>query len=169
MRGETRRDNATTTGLGYSVHEATTTIDAPVDVVWSVLSDLESIPRWNSAVTSVERIAIVDEEGKKSLSMADWQVGTTWYETYKFGKRDIVQHRTVTEMDVSNKKAWSLHINVDYPSKEERADSTIADAATTTLSYTIYPIKKDDDRAKVEKCRLVGTFAVFPADCGMRM
>lgn len=67
----------------------TRVIDAPVEAVWAVATDLKSMPETMSAITDVEVLAGGDAFG----------VGTRWRETRLMMRREATEEMTVTQAD----------------------------------------------------------------------
>ncbi|MFT3662886.1 MAG: SRPBCC family protein [Gordonia sp. (in: high G+C Gram-positive bacteria)] len=63
-------------------------IAAPVEVIWSVLTDLDAAPTTLTGVTAVERV-----------SGDGYGVGTRWRETRLVLKREAVEEMWVDEID----------------------------------------------------------------------
>ena len=66
---------------------ASRTINAPVERVWRVATDLKSIPETMSAITDVEVVSGAAEE---------FDVGTRWRETRMMMKREATEEMEVT-------------------------------------------------------------------------
>jgi len=74
---------------GGQVERAAITIDAPVEVVWAVFTDVERWPTWTRSVTSVELIDGPMRLGAKARirqpqlptvvwTVTDWDPGRSW-------------------------------------------------------------------------------------------
>src|SRR5262245_64591403 len=72
-----------------AVERASITIDAPIDVVWSVFTDVERWPTWASSFTSVELIDGPMRRGAKARirqprlptviwEVTEWEPGRSW-------------------------------------------------------------------------------------------
>jgi uncharacterized membrane protein len=72
-----------------AVQRASITIDAPIEVVWSVFTDVERWPTWTSSVTSVELIEGPMRLGAKARirqprlptviwEVTQWEPGRSW-------------------------------------------------------------------------------------------
>jgi carbon monoxide dehydrogenase subunit G len=69
--------------------EAAVTIDAPPDVVWTVVTDIEDSP---NTVSGIEKVEILERGG-------DGLVGLKWKETRTIGGRKAVETMWVTEAE----------------------------------------------------------------------
>ena len=65
------------------------TIEAPLDRVWAVATDLEALPETMSAITAVEVLAGGDP----------FDVGTRWRETRVMMRREETEEMTVTAVE----------------------------------------------------------------------
>ena len=105
-----------------SVERASITIDAPIEVVWSVFTDVEQWPTWASSVTSVELIDGPMRLGAKARirqprlptvvwEVTKWEPGRSWtWTTTSPGARTEASHvltrvgeHTVAEQSIT----WS--------------------------------------------------------------
>jgi uncharacterized membrane protein len=102
------------------VERASITIDAPIEVVWSVFTDVERWPTWASSFTSVElidgpmRLGARARIGQPRLPTVIWQVtkwepgrSWTWTATTPWARTEashvltrIGDHRTVAEQAI---------------------------------------------------------------------
>lgn len=64
-------------------------VEAPLEVVWRVATDLEALPETMSAITAVEVLAGGDPFG----------VGTRWRETRLMMRREATEEMTVTRVE----------------------------------------------------------------------
>lgn len=65
----------------------TRTVDAPVEALWSLATDLE---RWASAISGIERVEVLEGEG--------FGEGTRWRETRRMMGREATEEMWVTEV-----------------------------------------------------------------------
>ena len=103
------------------VERASITIDAPIEVVWSVFTDVERWPTWASSFTSVELIdgpmrlgakARIRQPGLPTVvwEVTQWEPGRSWTWTAKGpGARTAASHvltrvgdGTVAEQSISS-------------------------------------------------------------------
>lgn len=60
-------------------HEVSTTIGAPIDVVWGVLSDVERMPEWTSSMRSVQLLGAERlGRGSRVRIKQPWLPVSTW-------------------------------------------------------------------------------------------
>src|SRR5215470_3304769 len=103
------------------VERASITIDAPIEVVWSVFTDVERWPTWASSFTSVELVDGPMRLGAKARirqpwlptvvwKVTEWEPGRSWtWTTTSPGARTEASHvltrvggRTVAEQSISS-------------------------------------------------------------------
>ena len=65
----------------------TRTVDAPVETLWSLATDLE---HWPAVVSGIERVEVLEGEG--------FAVGTRWRETRRMMGREATEEMWVTEV-----------------------------------------------------------------------
>lgn len=65
----------------------TRTVDAPVEALWSLATDLE---RWASAISGIERVEVLEGDG--------FAEGTRWRETRRMMGREATEEMWVTEV-----------------------------------------------------------------------
>lgn len=65
----------------------TRTVEAPVETVWSLATDLD---RWSAAISGIERVEVLEGEG--------FAVGTRWRETRRMMGREATEEMWVTEV-----------------------------------------------------------------------
>ncbi|MGM0386150.1 MAG: SRPBCC family protein [Actinomycetota bacterium] len=76
----------------------TRTVDAPIEAVWAVATDLENVPRTMSGIVRVE----VLDGGPSVDDGPSFGVGTRWRETRTMMGRDATEEMVVTRADRPN-------------------------------------------------------------------
>lgn len=102
---------------------ATRSINASLERVWSVFTDLEASPERLSAVESVE-----------VLTDGPFAVGTTWRETRKMFGRAATEEMRVTELE--HQASYSVGAMSQGTTYLSRFDFSEVGPATTTVRFT---------------------------------
>lgn len=102
---------------------ATRSINAPLERVWSVFTDLGASPERLSAV-----------EGVEVLTDGPFGVGTTWRETRRMFGRTATEEMRVTELE--HQKSYSVGAMSQGTTYLSRFDFSQTDPATTTVRFT---------------------------------
>lgn len=96
-------------------HEVTTTIDAPADVVWRTVKDVETWPEWTPTMTEVQLKGDVLRAGSVASVRQPKQPARTW---------------TVTALNEGRSFTWAstgrgLRMSADHVVTEENGRTTV--------------------------------------------
>ena len=111
-------------------------VEAPADIVWETLMDIDAMPTIVSAVQSIERI------GDSSQKIG---VGICWKETRAYNGTQVFANVSITHLS-AEKYSISYGTVLDSPMNPIRG-------AASTTSVVVKPL---DDKS----CQVMGTFAV---------
>ena len=125
-------------GLGAAFD---TVVEAPADVVWETLIDIDAAPNIVSALQSIE------QDGNEKVG-----VGTRWKETRVYNGKQVIVNVSVTHLSAETYSMSSAAI------LESPMNNGFTRGAASTSSFRVQPL---DDKS----CRVVSTFAVASNSC----
>ena len=150
---------------GFSTYTSTT-IDAPVSLVWAVAIDIEAIPERSTSYISVERIdddrAVVG--GKSSRARrASFAIDDDSSIDYEALEALINSRWKVTSLDPFRRNplhyiATVTQISVTKHKRSFSVSTSSIGGVTSTVKHTIEPIQNDSNEA----CRRTTVISVVP-------